>query len=230
MLVPALLPYSRVWATGAGVACALACARHPRLGWTLAAYAAPSVFGAPWPVHCFTAAAVWLVLARRDGIEVRRPPRSVAPRPLDVALCLALGLTSGAIVVWLDWSRIVANGFSFPQSTPPVWLLGVVVLVLAVVNAVGEELIWRVALVLEQPWTSLLALYAIQAITFGLAHWNGIPRGAAGVMAAAVYSALLYAISRRYGPWMATLTHIVTDVVIFAMIAANASFLTFGFA
>ncbi len=51
------------------------------------------------------------------------------------------------------------------------------VAVLAVANSVGEELLWRGALAHEGRVLPVAAQYCLQVVSFGLAHWHGLPGG-----------------------------------------------------
>ena len=71
----------------------------------------------------------------------------------------------------------------------------------------------------------MLVLIVTQALSFGLAHAHGLPGGAAGVVAAGLYSAALATVRLRWG-FRATLTaHLLTDLVIFGWVADQAIYL-----
>jgi membrane protease YdiL (CAAX protease family) len=85
-------------------------------------------------------------------------------------------------------------------------------LLLAVVNAASEELLWRVVLVAEDRSPVLFTL-CVQALSFGVAHWDGIPFGWVGVVFTGIFSAVLYW-SRRWGLAFALIAHFLADAVI----------------
>ena len=67
------------------------------------------------------------------------------------------------------------------------------------------------------------AIVGIQALSFGVAHIQGFPRGALGVALAAVYGLLLGVLRLRAGGLLApVLAHIGADAVIYALILATA--------
>ena len=131
--------------------------------------------------------------------------------------------------MFLDRERILGGGFVFAVMPPSTPVLVVIVIVLAVVNAVGEELLWREVLDRTLGSGSSRARYAVQAVTFGVAHWNGIPSGFFGVLASGVFSAGVCRVRDRTGLIGAIVVHVATDLVIFGAVARYAVFAWTGF-
>ena len=60
---------------------------------------------------------------------------------------------------------------------------------------------------------------AIQALSFGIAHYGGFPRGALGVAMATSYGLMMGIIRHQSGGLLAPfLSHICADLVIFALV------------
>jgi membrane protease YdiL (CAAX protease family) len=213
------------------VALAAAGTRSASRAAILGAYAAPVLVAAPWPVHCATACAAWAFSIRRSERDVRpvRPTVAFPRTPLAVAGLVALGGIAGGTVVFLDRVRIVQNGFVFPVGRPAPPVLVLVVVVLALANALAEELLWREMLDTTLSDRSRRGRYVVQILTFGVGHWNGIPHAVVGVVASGAFSAVVYRVRERFGLLGAVLVHTVTDLVIFAAVARYAVYSWTGF-
>lgn len=135
-----------------------------------------------------------------------------------------IGAACGAVVAMLDVENIDA-GYVFPLPLPPIFLLPLLATSAALVNALGEELLWRGVLlrVGRQDVNGPLMLWT-QTLSFGAAHYYGIPQGMVGVLAAALYSALIFSLFRRYGFLGAVIVHLATDIVIFLAVIPHARF------
>ena len=106
-----------------------------------------------------------------------------------------------------------------PEVGTPLLLLGM--LLFSAGNAALEEVIWRGVLyqaldaALGRTWLVIL----LQALSFGLAHYGGFPRGALGVAMAASYGVMMGIVRHRSGgllaPWV---SHVVADLVIFILV------------
>lgn len=233
--VPVLL-HAPLWLLLSSVAAAALATRSRSRAAILSAYVAPALFGAWWPTHCLSAAAMWWFVARRSGsgrssarkpLGVGRTPRRIVG-PVSLGP-VALGVTAGAVTVLLDRERIVGGGFVFDLLPPPVPTLTAIVVGFSVVNAVGEELLWREVLERTLAIGTTRARYAVQAVTFGVAHWNGIPSGVLGVLASGLFSAVVYRVRERNGLSGAIVVHVATDLVIFGAVARYAVFAWAGF-
>jgi len=206
------------------------CAVATGLGLVMAATALVFVYVLGLPPLAFGAgfAALWL-LARATGWSM--PPSTYLPRGridgTTLAWCLACAVVAGgALVIWLramhpDLGDLYAQ---LPLHRFPLPLLIAGALVFAIANAAVEEAMYRgllqhvLGLLAGRRWAWLL-----QAISFGLMHVHGFPRGAVGVVLAAVYGLMMGAIRLRasglLAPWLA---HTVTDVTIVAIVFATA--------
>ncbi|MEZ0228079.1 MAG: CPBP family intramembrane glutamic endopeptidase, partial [Planctomycetota bacterium] len=98
----------------------------------------------------------------------------------------------------------------------------VVGLVVALVNALSEEIAYRG--VLQHALESELGVNALtltlQAFAFAAPHYaHGYPRGVAGVALCTVYGALLGLVRRRsQGLLLTVIAHIAADITIFAIV------------
>lgn len=63
---------------------------------------------------------------------------------------------------------------------------------------------------------STATAYVLRFVSFGAAHWFGLPGGPAGAALAGVFSCALFWLSRRYGLLHAIAVHLVVDIAIFA--------------
>lgn len=133
----------------------------------------------------------------------------------------AVGFGAAAGLVAAPFSRAQANitPVVFDVLTPPTVVLIVAVFVLALGNAIGEELLWRGALNDEARALPAFAQYVLQFISFGLAHWHGLPGGWSGCLLTGVASVLFLSIHRRWGICASILAHLVADIVIFAAVS-----------
>lgn len=172
-----------------------------------------------WPLPLVIALALVLVPAPLRGPMPRGDLRTW-PWIAALWLLVAVALPSWLLLVQPDLSDITAR---LPDvGWPATIALGVV---FATTNALAEELAWRHVLweALASRGAPAAAIVGIQALSFGVAHIEGFPRGALGVALAAGYGLLLGILRVRAGGLLApVLAHIGADAVIFALILATA--------
>lgn len=193
---------------------------------TLLAFALPSAVGLPWPTHCLTAWAAWLATrptpaatAGHALIGARRRATTLALLTLTVLL----GLGAGVVTTAVARDAISRMVIFLPFGAPTPATLTLFVLAAAAVNATGEELMWRRFLPALDPGQPAWRTLAVQALSFGLAHWHGIPSGPVGAVCAGIYSLALYAVWRTLGFRTALLAHALTDVIIFGDVVRHAA-------
>jgi membrane protease YdiL (CAAX protease family) len=133
------------------------------------------------------------------------------------------GIMAGLGVVVLDHQRIFA-GLILPGHRPQPVMLTLLVMALAFVNALGEELLWRAILEFETIGSDVRWRVVLQVGSFGIAHWHGLPSGMVGMLAAGAYSGFLYRVRRDTGFIAALTVHVLTDIVIFWFVARYALF------
>ncbi len=192
------------------------------------AYALPCLLGAPWPVHCITAALAWCSWRIfGEGWSPRlRCPAIGSVRVGRGALTLLCGLVCGGVAILLDWVRIVEVGLVLPLAKPGPIVVVLAVAAIAAVNSIAEELFWRqVLLDLGDGGAPVrFDILVFQAVSFGLAHWNGVPGGVVGVVASGFFSILLVIVRVRWSLGLAVVAHFAADLVIFSVIAVFAHY------
>ncbi len=139
---------------------------------------------------------------------------------------LILVIASTAGVALLAWVEIVEPDLSKFRSMLPRWPIAALVLAglgFSIVNAILEEFLWRGVI---QNWllsiTTRSWAVAVQALSFGAAHYLGFPGGAVGAVLATLYGAMVGALALRSGGLLAPIVaHIGADAVIFALVAGS---------
>jgi uncharacterized protein len=173
--------------------------------------------GVPWQAVMLVALAGWgLVVRWSPALAPSTQWRARGSVPW-LATALVAGVTPIALVTWLlvmqpDLSDVV--GAYVPEL--PLVLLVLGSMGFAVINAAGEELVWRgvfqdrLAVLVGMPAAILL-----QALSFGLQHAHGIPRGPLGVVLAGTWAVMLGMLrTRSKGLLAPLLAHVVADAVI----------------
>jgi uncharacterized protein len=174
-----------------------------------------------WPLPAL--AAVVVVTATAPG-QRRRWLRRGHPDLVASALTVATVLVApGALTIWYvtigDASGTVREAVDLLREVPT-WTLPLIAVGFATVNAFAEEAIYRgiIQTALTRAVGALPAV-VLQAVAFGLAHTHGFPSGAAGVVLATAYGVALGVIRWRTDGLLAVwATHVVADLVIFALI------------
>jgi membrane protease YdiL (CAAX protease family) len=172
-----------------------------------------ALVGWPWQVLPGAAVAVlalsWLLSPRGRR---RRPIRTWIPAWDSRTALLTIGSTVAASIFILSYLQ---HRGVFTFTVLPMYAL----VLLPLGNAVLEECIWRGALMkllLDSRLGTGVAV-AVQAVSFGLAHWsNGYPSGIVGAGTAAVFGVTqgLLAVRTR-SLAVPILTHWIVDMVIF---------------
>lgn len=174
-----------------------------------------------WPLHLLLPLALMLALAPIGGWlpELRRMCR-LRPVSLEewlwiaaVALVACAGINLWLAIAEPDLGNVRA--MLPPLSGPALVAAGIG---FALVNAVLEEMVWRgILLRWLSSWIGWTWAIALQAASFGLAHWNGVPSGWAGVLLAGGYGVVLGCLVRRSGTLLpAVAAHVIADLLIFA--------------
>ena len=133
--------------------------------------------------------------------------------------------SSTALVGWFLLLRPDLSDLSrmIPAGTPT-WLIVLGAVGFSMCNAAVEETVWR-GVLLEglQSIAPASVAVALQALSFGIAHIHGFPRGAIGIGLAAIYGLMMGIIRVRAGgmlaPWIA---HVFADLTIIAILATLA--------
>ncbi len=145
----------------------------------------------------------------RLGIPMRRLPTAIV-----------IGALSGGGAVVLLTLRNSPHRV-MPFSAPPAALAALVIVVLAMANAVMEESLWRLLLQGSLTGEGLggAPAVALPAIGFALSHLGGLPGGPIGMLGAGLFG-LAQGILRRKGRSLPELSliHFVVDLIIFSFV------------
>lgn len=177
------------------------------------------VAGVPWPAPLFLAPpTVWVAAGRqmslRPALDWLRCGR-LAPGDLLAAVGIA-GTSALALVAWFRWASPDVGPYLGAVRGLPIVLAALALGAFAMVNALGEEMMFRGLLQSElTPLLGPVGALACQACGFGLLHWHGIPSGWTGVAMATVYGAALGLLRlRTHGLVAAWTAHVVADMTI----------------
>ncbi len=187
----------------------------------LVALLALAVLG-PWPWQASMALALggWALLHRlaRLDAEGAWPWRWGRLAPGWVAV--VGGVTPAALLAWLRLFRPdLSDVRALVPAAPLPWLVAGGVL-FALVNATLEELVWRGVLQpsLEGPF-GIAGAVVVQALSFGIEHAHGIPRGPMGMLLAGSWAVMLGVLRRKTGGLLAPIVaHVVADATIAVII------------
>jgi membrane protease YdiL (CAAX protease family) len=130
-------------------------------------------------------------------------------------------VSSGALLTWVVFFHPQLDDLAgmIPAVRP--WQLVAIGIAFSTLNATWEEFILK-----GLAWSSLQSVFqsaytvnVAQAVLFGLAHFQGFPRGWGGVLMAALYGLALGVIRKKSGGLLASIvTHIFADGTIFVML------------
>ena len=193
------------------------------LSLTLAAFLIPGKFF-PWPVPVLAAIGVYVAMAfilpwMRRSLGWIRLGR-LGRRELLLIGGFSL-LASSALVLWVT---LVHPDLSDLVAQLPLWppiLLVLLGIAFASLNAFAEEVLFR-GFIFEALDSALgygLAPLVLQAVSFGMLHYHGFPRGWIGVGLATLYGLMMGIIRRSAGgmlaPWI---SHVFADLTIFGVL------------
>jgi membrane protease YdiL (CAAX protease family) len=170
-----------------------------------------------WQAAMLVAIAACAIAAR--SFPSIRPSASVTARGAVPALPTVFvgAVTPFALTAWLVLARPdlrdLLAGY-VPKLPFAVLVAGGVAFVF--VNAALEELTWRGILFDRlEPLFGLRGAIVVQALSFGLMHAHGFPRGPSGVALAAIWALMLGWLRSRSGGLLATfVAHVVADATI----------------
>lgn len=163
------------------------------------------------------AAAVVRRFAPQSGDSSQFGGMSVVRGRIPLGLTLFAGfVTPGALICWVYLLKPDLSDLTGMIPAQPLGLLILGGVVFAVVNATFEEWVWRgifqPALHAEFGLTWAIVL---QAVSFGVAHTHGFPRGAVGVLLAGTWALILGVLRQVAGGLLApVLAHLVADATI----------------
>ena len=191
------------------------------------AYVALLASGLTWPMPAYAA---WLAFVVAQGAQSRSWPvveLVKRPKPLSAVLGIVIGIVAGLAAI-----ALFGHGMRWhPIVVPLPWpgLIGIAFFAVAgsVFNAIGEELVWRAMVPrLIGPERPMVVSVVVPGVSFGMAHYFGLPSGWWGVLAASVYGTALSALHRRHGFLTCVIAHLLTDVILFYWALRWAFFVT----
>jgi uncharacterized protein len=170
--------------------------------------------GLPW-LGIVALGLVVLVIASRREVTApyARIPRGDVPGWLTLACAgvTPVALTGWAVLLRPDMSDLAAQ---LPKVATPLLVFGSIAF--AISNALFEEWIWRGIFQarLSELFPASMAI-GIVAISFGIAHTYGFPRGPTGVALASTWALMLGVLRMRAkGLRAPVLAHFVADITI----------------
>jgi membrane protease YdiL (CAAX protease family) len=174
-----------------------------------------------WPAPLFIALVVTAFAARVMGNAdaFRWLTRGSISWRVVAAMVLTIVVSIAALLLWVAVLRPpLVDNVRLPPA--PLWLIAAGAVGWSMLNAVGEECVFR-GMLLDALRTSMSSTTAVvvQAMAFGLIHFRGFPSGWVGVALAAVYGLMLGALRLRAGGMLApVLTHVFADLTIMGII------------
>ena len=129
-----------------------------------------TVIGLPWILSSLVAGLSWMLVEyrRQTHVWVR-----VNARELTItgcALAVAVGLTAGLVAVPTVHRQLTHEPLQCDIVAPPSGAIPVAVVLFAAANAIGEELLWRGALLRDMRTLSTPMIIALQFVSFGVAQ------------------------------------------------------------
>ncbi len=137
-----------------------------------------------------------------------------------VAAVSGVSLLSWYTIVKPDISDIVGR----IAHVHPVALVSIGLL-FSLSNAICEEFVWRGMIfdALGKVFSSITAVVAVQALSFGMAHLNGFPRGASGIVLASIYGCMMGCVRQNANGLLAPIAaHAFADAVIYSILVSAA--------
>ncbi len=198
----------------------------------IASGASECIFASPpplgrWPFFFLLPIVFLAVLA----IATRRPVsdmlgiRTGRFSKVEIALIAAfVVLSASALLSWAAFVHPDLSGAHTLVPAAPLALLLPVGLCFAAFNASIEEIIWRGVML---RWLRGIAptpvAIAVQALSFGAAHWAGVPSGWLGIGLASIYGLMMGVLAVvAEGLLAPIIAHIFADIVIFGLVLALA--------
>ena len=173
--------------------------------------------GTPWPIAMILALILFVGIARlRSDVPLEKDWTAIGKIPLG-SILLVGGVTPFALTSWLLWTTPDLSDLTQSPllKVPKLWLV-IGSLLFSVINPALEELIWRGVLQtqLRAQW-GLTVTLLLQALSFGLQHLHGFPRGVIGVVLATLW-AIPLGLLRHHTSGLAApyLAHVVADATI----------------
>ena len=137
-----------------------------------------------------------------------------------VAAISGISLVSWYVIVKPDISDIAGR----IAHVHPIALI-LTGLLFSITNAICEEFVWRGMIfdTVERAFSSSAVVIFVQALSFGMAHLNGFPRGASGIILASIYGCIMgYVRQQSKGLLAPIVAHAFADAVIYSILVSVA--------
>ncbi|MFT4231766.1 MAG: CPBP family intramembrane metalloprotease [Leucobacter sp.] len=180
--------------------------------------------GLPWIASPLVAGLAWAAAKKIPSFDAPSQSRPFRHQATQAFLSFGIGSAAGLVAAPFVFWQLNRTPLQFDIVQPATWLIVIACVLLAFLNAVGEELIWRGALLEECNSLPLPVVFLAQSGSFGLAHLFGLPGGLIGCLLTAVASVLFVLVHRRWGLGASIITHFAADLVIFIAALPNVLF------
>jgi len=181
-----------------------------------------------WPLPMLLAVGFYAAVVRfvpwlGHGVEIWR--RGHIDRSVVLISVAFAGSASVALGLWTHLAQPDLGDLRalIPTHVPLVLLI-LGGLLFSVFNAIGEEFLWRGAILdaLDRTLGRGVLPVLIQAVSFGLAHYQGFPRGWSGVGLAAIYGLMMGIVRRRSDGMLAPIVaHVFADLTIVGILVTQ---------
>jgi uncharacterized protein len=144
----------------------------------------------------------------------------------QLIMIVIVALVSGsALLIW--YTVVHPNIADLASKIPRVHplLLLVIGSLFSITNAICEECVWRGMIfnALARTKLPVAAVVGVQAISFGVAHWQGFPRGLSGIGLASIYGVIIgYVRQQANGLGAPIVAHVLADAAIYAILLSAA--------
>ena len=160
-------------------------------------------------------------------VAICPPGQCFTPTLGELATLVCAGALAGAAAIGIHLLQNSDLAVNLPYQRPSSGLLISAVIFLALVNAVVEELAWRSLPFVLGLRHRLPAAFVVlvTSVSFGLAHYRGVPAGPFGIVAASTFGAAMGILRVRSRSLVAPIVvHFGADIVIIGVLARFAVF------
>lgn len=180
-----------------------------------------------WLLNLIIAIAAYLIIAfsfdsMRKDIDWLKSGHIGKSTALEILLIVII--SSAALIAWdkIFEPDIGSYAKAIPEAHVSIILAGIIGF--AVLNGTAEEIMFRGIFQsgLEKAFHNIAAVIILQALFFGLCHYNGFPSGTAGAALSFVYGLLLGILKHRSKGLLApAAAHIFADITIAVTVLKN---------
>lgn len=176
-----------------------------------------------WPLDLYLIAGVcFLFLRKRQNVDLSVRWSFRFSKAEWFSSIVITVLSVAVLTIYFHNNMDIAKTFPLPNL--PAWSLPLLIVGLAIINALREELVYR--LILQRTFQAYFTMFwsvMIQALAFGLLHFeSGFPRGGIGVALTFLFGVLTgvqFLWSRSLA--LVWITHALTDACMFAILVVD---------